>query len=500
MPDPLPPPPDADAAPTGVDVVVVGGGGSGCLAARRLAAAGLRVVLVERGGPPPGASRSPAELREEPAARLLVRTDPAWPYRDGPSGGHRPYRWVRAVGLGGRLNYWLGTSLRFDPVDFADPRSPLPHWPITAGDLAPYYDELEDELGCEPHHPFPLDEADEWTIQAAAACGLAAAPARQASPWPGAGRARRSVSPLDRWLPEALATGRCTVLPSTVVRRVLTRHGRACGVEAVVAGSAEAVSIRAPVVVLAASTVETARLLLDSATSEHPDGLGQHGGQVGTRLMDHVVMWARALVRVPSAGWDPDRPAQTCYLPACDTGQPGAPPPSRFHVQVMVHEVTGTAPVPPGPGRVVAMALAGVGEGLAIPGNGVALDPSGKLDANGCRVPLVRFAWDEAHRRFARRMRTTLLALVDHLPGEVVAVDGDGLEDEPCPGGHGHEVGTAPMGADPATSVVSTRGEVHGVENLFVVDGSPFVSHPHKNPTLTILANAARVCDAVVGS
>jgi len=242
------------------DVVVAGGGGAGCLAAWRLAARGLRVAVVERGGPPPGAACGLPALRRPPAARLLHRPDPAWPYQG-------PYQWVRAVGLGGRLNYWLGTALRFEPGDFDG-------WPIGYADLAPYYDELDADLGSAAAGPFPCDVVDEWLAAAAASCGTRLVAARQARA--GAGRATTafgSVSPLDRWLPAALATGRCTVLPSTVVRRVLTGDdGSARGVEVVTAGSAAPLILRARAVVLATSTIETARLLLDSAPPEGPGG------------------------------------------------------------------------------------------------------------------------------------------------------------------------------------------------------------------------------------
>jgi choline dehydrogenase-like flavoprotein len=472
-----------DRAAAEFDAVVAGGGGAGCLAAWRLAARGLRVAVVERGGPPPGSACDLPALRRPPAVRLLHRPDPAWPYQG-------PYRWLRAVGLGGRLNYWLGTALRFEPGDFE-------HWPIGYGDLAPYYDELDDDLGSAVAGPFPCDVVDEWLAAAAASCGARLVPARQARARPGpvpatATAAFASVSPLDRWLPVALATGRCTVLPSTVVRRVLTgEDGSARGLEVVTAGSPAPLGVRARAVVLATSTIETARLLLDSATPDRPGGLGNGSGLVGRHLMDHVVVWARALLRLPNGtAWDPRRPAQTAYIPDWPAA-PAIPPtarPWRFQVQAMVHG---------GGDGLAALALAGLGEGLPQPGNEVVLDPASARDPNGCTVPLVRFGWDEAHRALAGRIRDALVHLVDALPADVVAADVDDPEGQPRLGGFGHEVGTARMGAVPGSSVCSAAGEVHGTPGLFVVDGSLFVSYPHRNPTLTILANCARVCDGM---
>jgi len=443
---------------------------------------------------------------------LIEGADEAWPYRPGAGGAgsgreaeHGSYNWLRAVGVGGRLNFWNGTSLRLEAEDLADARAPGLAWPIGYDELEPYYTEIEDDLGCchAAGDGRPPDLASEWVAAAARSRGVTMEPPR-ASVRPGEdmpGARFRSFSPLERWVPDAVATGRCTVLPFTVVRRVLVSAGRVRGVEAVAGGSSSPFTIEAPRVVAATSTIETARLLLESAGPEHPAGLGNHGGRVGSHLMDHVVVWARAFVAVPADQWDPDRPVPAGHI----AGWPPThdlPPPSRFHVQVGIRDVTDKVPLSAGPGRrVVAIVLGAVGEGLAIAGNEVVLDPAecAGRDSYGNLVPRVRFGWDAAHLKSGRFMHAALLDLLSALPCDVLAVSsgGDGPDSRPLVGGYGHEVGTARMGIDPATSVVSPRGEVHGVDNLFVVDGSVFVSYPHKNPTLPILANCARTCDAL---
>jgi choline dehydrogenase-like flavoprotein len=170
---------------------------------------------------------------------------------------------------------------------------------------------------------------------------------------------------------------------------------------------------------------------------------------------------------------------------------------------VGVRDVTGSVPLSAGPGRrVVAIVLGAVGEGLAIPGNEVVLHPGGRADPYGNSVPLVRFRWDERHLEFGRKMQSALGELLGRLSCDVLAVTGgeEGPGAAPTVGGYGHEVGTARMGTEEYDSVVSPRCQVHGVENLFVVDGSVFPSYPDKNPTLTILANCARVCDWLAGT
>jgi len=483
------------------DIIIAGGGGSGCLAAWKLVQAGLRVLVVERGGPAQPDWRSLARVRRDPSIRLLDRDDPDWRYGTGRPGAGEGYNWLRATGVGGRLNHWLGTSLRFEPQDFADARLPGLQWPLTFADLEAHYKEVESELGVsDAASPGPpSDPIDDWIATAAQRCGTRSLPARQAF----TSAVRRpnglpaSFSPLDRWVPEAVATGRCVVLPRTVVRRVLTSGGRACGVEVVNAESDQTATLRAEAVVLATSPIETARVLLESASAEQPSGLGNHSGLVGQGLMDHVVVWAEAFVSVPSSEWVTERALQTCYVPDFGTEGSQHTPPSRFHVQVFARDVSDMGLLTdPGVGqRTVRIRLAGVGEGLPLPGNEVILDASRRRDAYGNVIPVVRFRWDDAHERFGRRIHRSLLDLLEALPGEVIKITDEENDARPAVGGAAHEVGGARMGKDPDTSVVSPRCEVHGVEKLFVVDGSSFVSYPDKNPALTMLANCARVCD-----
>jgi choline dehydrogenase-like flavoprotein len=478
--------------------VVAGGGGAGCLAARRLSEGELDVAVLERGGPAPSDLASASRIRDDPSIRLLGAPEDGWPYESSAARGDPPVHWVRAAGFGGRLNYWLGTVLRLRPEDLAGTRDPGLRWPVAYEDLEPYYDVMERELGC-PSVPagVPTDRVDEWFRAAARALGARTEPVRQAQDGAGMGADGRfrSFSPLHDWIPAALATGRCRLLPFTVVRRILAEDGRCCGVEAVDTRSGRPFTVRASFVVVATSTIETARLLLDSATPDHPEGLGNEGGQVGGRLMDHV--FAQVNLRVSASEDDcaPGRPLQTCYVPEWPEwsgaeGRDGGPP-SRFHVQVSVEDADRSQRVEGR--RILTMALVAVGEGLPIPGNGVVLDPRGRSDEYGNTIPLVRFRWDAAHERLRLRMRQALHDLAGKLPCDVVSVD-----DVPELGGHVHEVGTARMGAGPDASVTSSLCEVRGVQNLFLVDGSVFVSCPHQNPTLTILANGARVCDALL--
>ncbi|MGH3628125.1 MAG: GMC oxidoreductase, partial [Sciscionella sp.] len=126
------------------------------------------------------------------------------------------------------------------------------------------------------------------------------------------------------------------------------------------------------------------------------------------------------------------------------------------------------------------------------------LDPN-TVDKFG--IPVLRFHWKFSDHEYnqAKHMQQTFRALIAEMGGTVFA---------PMPSrerGYGlatggsiiHELGGARMGSDPATSVVNANCQAHDVKNLFVADGSPFVSQADKNPTWTILALAWRTSDYI---
>lgn len=486
------------------DVAIVGGGAAGCLAAWRLSHAGRSVALLERGGPRSAASGDLAGSATDPGIALLREPDPAWPFESAAGEGCPPFSWLRAFGFGGRLNYWLGTSLRFAPGDFVVPGHPELEWPIGERDLAPYYDQIEGELGCAPAgSPFPADLVDEGFLAAGRACGCRVVAARQSaeSPLPTGPDLRfRAFTPLDRWLPRAVETGRCRLFPFAVARRLRARAGRIEAVEAVDGVTGEPLRVQARTVMVAASAIETARLLLESI-AEGSLSAGAGGGLVGQRLMDHVFARETFTVPIPKACFPSSRAFQTCYIPCWPGGGPQRVPPSEFHVQIFARELPGLGErLGDLQNRYLLVDLIAIGEALPIAGNGVVLSPGGERDRYGNRIPLLHFRWDEAHRDLHRRMSDALAELISNLPWDCLRLS----DQRPGPvmpletGGHAHEVGTCPMGRDEGRAVTSPGCAVYGVENLFLVDGSTFISCPHPNPTLTILANCARVCDGIL--
>jgi choline dehydrogenase-like flavoprotein len=130
--------------------------------------------------------------------------------------------------------------------------------------------------------------------------------------------------------------------------------------------------------------------------------------------------------------------------------------------------------------------LGAFGKVLARADNRVTVDRD-RLDAHGIPIPVVTFSYSENDRAIWRDMSATFEELY-HAAGTELLINND----QRLSGFASHEVGTCRMGRDPKTSVLDPYCRSHEVPNLFVVDGSPFVTFPEKNPTLTIMALAAR--------
>jgi choline dehydrogenase-like flavoprotein len=302
------------------------------MAAKVLAEAGARVVLLEAG--PWWDSAKDARMFAWPydTPRRGGPT-PERPYGefDGAIGGWQidgePYTvapgsrfgWFRSRMLGGRTNHWGRISLRFGPDDFR--RRSLDglgdDWPIGYDDLKPYYDKLDRLVGIfgstenlpnEPDGIFmPPPKPRCYELLLKRACGKLAIPCiasrlsvltRPLNGRPachycghcGRGCATHSnFSTPSVLLPPALATGRLEVVVHAMAREVTTdAEGRATGVSYVDTRTGRESHVRARVVVVAASACETARLLLNSKSARFPDGLANSSGTVGRYLTDTI--------------------------------------------------------------------------------------------------------------------------------------------------------------------------------------------------------------------
>jgi choline dehydrogenase-like flavoprotein len=548
-----------DPAGATADVIIVGSGAAGGMAAYTLTKAGLRCLLIEAGRDyDPQKEVNMMAPESDAPLRGAATPDKPFGYFDATVGGGwqvdgEPYtmregtnfRWYRSRMLGGRTNHWGRHVPRWGPYDFK-PFSRDGHgtdWPIGYDDIAPFYDRVEKMIGVNggrielENHPDsppgclmppPKPRVTEMLIKAAAeSIGIPVRAAHTAvltrdMPDDVAPRsACFNATPCTRgctigamfqtttsFLPMARATGRLTVVTDAMVARVvMAGANRAAGVEYVDRKTGMRHQAKARVVVLAAGTCETARLLLNSA----PGGLANSSGQLGRNLTDSTGASFRAYV--PALAGRPRYNedgigGQHIYIPFWlykEQKNGTLDFPRGYHF-----EIGGRFGIPPAAvlPRVWGTSLkkavrsaSGATIGLTLRGEMIPnkdtfceIDPTTK-DRFG--IPVLRFAfrWSQhelnqvahgqrsAHAVF-KRMNATILD-PELPPEQLISAGGEII----------HELGTARMGPDARSSVVNSYGQTWDVGNLVLIDGSIFASGAHKNPTLTILALALRASE-----
>ncbi len=548
------------------DVIVVGSGAGGSIAAYNLTKAGAKCLMLEAGGPYDAALDS--EWLEwtynAPRRGLTTKKSPiecftavvgGWevegePYLAAPG---TEWMWFRSRMLGGRTNAWARISLRMGPYDFK-PRSRDGKgfdWPIRYEELAPYYDKTEELIGVfgsaeglenlpdGKFLPPPAPRCYELVVQEA--CGklhIPCIPSRLAIlTRPLNGRPQcHYVSQCDRCcrlgsnfsspvvlLTPALMTGNLEIRTNAMVREVLSGpDGRATGVSYIDKRTRKETRAQAKVIVLAASSCETARLLLNSRSARFPDGLANSSGLVGKYLMDTVMSDVTGYVP-KLAGLPPHNDdgvgGMHLYMPWWKHGSQlrhELPFSRGYHI-----EFGGGRRGMPMPGLFSgAEKILGGGYGRALKENcrkiyGSMIQLSGRgemipnehsyceidnkvVDQWGIPVLKFHFQWGHDEILMARHMQETFREIVKTTGGEVVQSSGAEERWGISTGGQGiHEVGGARMGDDPKTSVLNRYCQAWDCKNLFVTDGAPFVSLADKNPTLTIMALAWRTSEFI---
>jgi len=545
------------------DVCIVGSGAGGGMAAKVLAEGGARVVLLEA-GPMWDAAKDGAMFawtHSSPRRGAGSRKKP-FGELDGCLGGWdiegEPYTvahgqsflWFRARMLGGRTNHWGRISLRFGPSDFKGrSRDGVgDDWPISYDDLKPYYDRLEQTVGIfgsteglpnEPDgifQPPPAPRAYERLIKKA--CGglqITCIPSRMSiltrslngrAACHYCGQCGRGCATASNFstpsvlLPPALATGRLKIVTGAMAREVLTNdEGLATGISYVDTATGREQQVRARIVVLAASACETARLLLNSKSPRHPDGLGNSSGAVGRYLTDTTGVSVQgqipALERLPPFNEDGVGGIHV-YVPWwLDNRKLSFP--RGYHIEPWggrdmpgygfmggIHKIQGGGygkKLKDDYRRLYGSVVGFSGRGEMVPNRDsyCDLDPA-VVDRWG--IPVLRFhwKWSEYELNQACHMVQTSVEIIEAMGGKVVGTlpgrDRDyGLK---FGGEIIHEAGTTRMGSSPRTSVLNEWCQAHDCRNLFVADSGPFVSNAHKNMTWTILALAMRTGEHIV--
>jgi choline dehydrogenase-like flavoprotein len=554
------------------DVVIVGSGAGGGMATKVLADAGLKVAVVEAGpffDPANPEQQTQLKWPHESPRRGASNRRPfgdfdtaygGWEIEGEPytHSGDTKFDWFRSRMLGGRTNHWGRISLRFGPRDFkGKDRDGLgENWPIGYDDLKPYYDKVDQLIGIfgskenmsnEPDGfflPPPKPRLHElYFIKGAQKANVPVIPARLSILTKRINNDRgicfycnqcnRSCSVYADF-----SAGSCLIFPAqksggqvdlyvdSMVKEVtVDENGKATGVNYVNKEDKREYSIKARVVILAASACSTARILLNSKSTKHPNGLGNSSNLVGKYLHDSTGADRMAFI--------PDLMNRKRYNEDGVGGMHVYTPwwldnkkldfPRGYHLEVwggmgmpsygfgfdpnMFNKFFGEkvggygdhlrADVKKYYGSLVG--ISGRGESIAMKENYCEIDPD-TVDQYGIPVLRFHYKWSDFEKKQAVHMNDTFEEIFENMGGKLLGerpgADKDfGLH---TPGRIIHEVGTTRMGSDPKTSVVNEFERLHDVDNVFIVDAGSFVSQADKNPTWTIMALSWRTSDFII--
>lgn len=540
------------------DAIIVGSGAAGSCAAKELTERGMSVLLLEAGpflgkhdfatsadGAPKVKSidslsririalegqhtQARATFISDQTKHLFVN-DRKNPYTVPPG---QFFLWIRGRQLGGRLHTYGRVLLRMSDYDFkaASRDGHGNDWPICYKDLEPYYERVEKFHGLYGTEENIASLPDGHYVQAPKLTALEQAfknhvesswPDRKVISW-------RFAAPNVRRVPlgvqAALATGRLDLRTDAVVSKITTcpKSGKATGVSFIDRNTHKEHHARGSVVVLCASAIESVRILLNSASAKHPNGIGNSSDQLGRYFMDQTP--SMVFGSVPgSSGWETDtsvpqdpfsRPAGGIYIPRFQNLN-GATHPD-FLRGFAYQGVIGRNYVPDGSPSL--FGLMGFGEMLARPENRITLERHRK-DAWGIPAPHIDCSLApndvrvmQEQLRCSKEMALSCGYKI-HFAGNALGLDdpGNAMRDAPFLerilfrrsfkkslglGAAIHECGGARMGNDPATSVLNPYNQCWDARNVFVTDASCYVSAGTVGPALSIMAITARACDYI---
>jgi choline dehydrogenase-like flavoprotein len=526
--------------PDVADVLVIGAGASGSVAVKELAENGFSVVCLEQG------DWTPPDLFTGDKPEWELTRQKQWHPNPNVRGNAADYpvdtsdsdvNPLMYAAVGGSTILYAAHWCRFLPSDFRvrSMDGIADDWPFTYEDLLPYYERMDVQVGASgladdpaypPSKPFPLPPLPIGKIGRKAAEGMDklgwhwwpgpnSIPSRDYGHRPaclrygacltGCPAGAKASTDLTHW-PQALEAGAHLVTGARVREITVDGNGLASGAVYVDRAGVERQQ-RAAVVVLAANGVGTARLLQLSTSTQFPDGLANSSGLVGKRLMMHpyaaVVGWYEEDLEswLGPAG----QSIQSMQFYETDTSR-GFLRGAKWNVMPTggplgmrsgyggrpVHESWGVnfhRNVKSNLGRSFEWGI--IAEDLPDESNRVVLD-SELTDGDGIPAPKIVYASSDNTRKL-------LDFHVERAREAHEAAGATGTSTTRLMRDCGwHLLGTARMGNDPANSVVNQWGQAHDVPNLYVIDGSVFVTSSGVNPTATIMANALRSVDHLI--
>ncbi|WP_247234935.1 GMC family oxidoreductase [Telluribacter sp. SYSU D00476] len=564
--------------PTVFDVCIIGSGAGGGMAAYQLSKAGAKVALLEAGGYfDPADPKYITQLKwpwESPrrgasTTRPFGDFDAAWggweiegePYtrKNGTE-----FDWFRSRMLGGRTNHWGRISLRFGPDDFR--RKSIDglgeDWPITYDDVKPYYDQVDKLVGVfgsienmrnEPDGIFlppPKPRLHELFIKnAAKKVNVPVIPSRLSiltkainnergqcfycSQCSRGCQAYADFSSSSVLVIPALKTGNVTLFTNAMAREVLTdpTTGQATGVSYVDKEKLTEHTVKAKIVILAASAGESARLLLNSKSAYHQNGLANSSGVVGKYLHDSTGASRSAFMPnlMNRKRYNEDGVGGAHVYSPWWLDNKKLDFPRGYHIEYWggmgmpsygfgwgIEGMNGKYPMPDGTMKPAGgygaslkedyrrfygayVGMSGRGEAVASADNYCEIDPN-VVDKYGIPVLRFNYKWSDYEIKQAKHMQDTFEEILTAMGG-ILSGSKPGPESNyglAAPGRIIHEVGTSRMGNDPKTSALNKFSQAHDAKNVFVVDGGSFVSQADKNPTWTILALSMRASDYII--
>jgi choline dehydrogenase-like flavoprotein len=545
------------------DAIVVGSGISGGWAAKELTEKGLKVLMLERGrniehikdyvnankeawDHPHRGGRTQKMIEEYP---VLKRDYPLnetnldyWAVdKDSPYVETKRFDWFRGYHVGGRSLMWGRQSYRWSDLDFdANAKEGVGvDWPVRYKEIAPWYDYVEkfagisgnrDGLDVLPDGQF-LPPMDLTCVEKDVAARIKEAfkgerhliigrTANITVPHEGRpGCQFRNkcwlgcpfggyFSTQSSTLPAAMATGKLTLRPFSIVTKVLYDKDkkRATGVEVLDAETNKTIEYKAKIIFLNASTLNSTWILMNSATDVWEGGLGSSSDALGKNLMDHHLgIGAGGYVEGYEDKYTFGRRANGFYIPRFRNvgndkrdylrgfGYQGSGNRQGWRHDVAEFSIGGEfkdAMTEPG---IWTVGMGGFGEMLPDPTNKVTLDKNVK-DKWGLNVLNIDCELKDNEIKMRKDIMTDAQEILEKAGVKGVQVrDGDGT-----PGRGIHEMGTARMGRDAKTSVLNGNNQVWDAPNVFVTDGAFMTSASCVNPSLTYMAFTARAAEFAV--